>query len=56
MAGEVYKALEQQMEVQDEYLLSSLTRERGLVWLEGWFDLDAALAAHPSTQEGADRG
>jgi hypothetical protein len=40
--------LERQMEAQEENLPSSLARERGLVWLDGWFDLDAALAAYAS--------
>lgn len=41
----VAKVLTEQMEEQDEHLPSSLARERGLVWLDGWFDLRAALAA-----------
>ena len=41
----VAASLAQQMEEQDEHLPSSLARERGLVWLDGWFDLRAALAA-----------
>jgi hypothetical protein len=39
------EALEKQIEGQDEMLPNSIARERGLVWLEGWFDLPAALGA-----------
>ena len=46
--SEVREALERQMEAQDEYLPSSIARERGLVWLDGWFDLGAALATTPA--------
>jgi len=39
-------ALDQQMEWQsDDDTPSSVQRDKGLVWLEGWFDLPAALAA-----------
>jgi hypothetical protein len=38
-------ALREQMEEQDETLPSSIARERGLVWLEGWFDLERAILA-----------
>ncbi len=39
-------ALEAQMEaMDDETIPSSIHRDKGLVWLEGWFDLDAAIAA-----------
>ena len=37
--------LAQLMEDQDEGLPSSVARDRGLVWLDGWFDLRAALSA-----------
>ncbi|NJC06548.1 hypothetical protein GGQ97_002341 [Sphingomonas kaistensis] len=40
---EVRAELERQMEGQDETLPSSIARDRGLTWLEGWFDLPAAL-------------
>lgn len=43
--NEVREALERQMEAQDEYLPTSIARERGLVWLEGWFDIPGALNA-----------
>ena len=39
------------MQDQDENLPSSIARERGLVWLEGWFDLSAALSAQKSERE-----
>ncbi len=42
----VREALEAQMEAQsDDTLPSSMHREAGRVWLEGWFDLRAALQA-----------
>ena len=42
----VARNLNEQMEAeQDEYTPSSVQRERGLIWLSGWFDLRAALAA-----------
>ena len=34
---------ERQMEAQDFDLPASLQRDAGRVWLEGWFDLNAAL-------------
>lgn len=41
---EIVLALEKQMENEEvQNLPSSLCRERGLVWLEGWFDFHAAL-------------
>jgi hypothetical protein len=43
-AGVLVEALEAQMEAQDENLPSSIARERGLVWLEGWFDFNSALS------------
>ena len=42
----VARALKAQMEEQmDDITPSSIQREKGLVWLEGWFDLKAALDA-----------
>jgi hypothetical protein len=39
------RAMEAQMEDEAvQTLPSSMCRERGLLWLEGWFDLAAALA------------
>jgi hypothetical protein len=50
------EALEKQMNEHDEEvqcLPSSVLRERGLVWLEGWFDLAAALSTKaPLSMEG----
>ena len=46
MRERVKLALEAQMEaMDDETIPSSIQRDKGLVWLEGWFDLDAAIAA-----------
>lgn len=40
------EALKAQMEAQDDDTTpSSIQREKGLVWLEGWFDMKAALRA-----------
>ena len=40
------EALKAQMEAQaDDTTPSSIQREKGLVWLEGWFDMKAALRA-----------
>lgn len=42
----VTRALLAQMEAQDDDMIpSSIQRGNGLVWLEGWFDLRAAIAA-----------
>jgi len=42
----VARALNLQMEAQaDDLTPSSVQREKGLFWLEGWFDLKAAIAA-----------
>jgi hypothetical protein len=50
---DVVAALNAQMENDEvQQLPSSLCRERGLVWLEGWFDLSAALSELPKTGEG----
>ena len=40
----IVKHLEAQMEAQaDDTTPSSIQRAKGLVWLEGWFDLSAAV-------------
>lgn len=41
-------ALKMQNITQDEHLPSSIAREQGLTWLEGWFDLPAALSKEPT--------
>jgi len=42
----VARALNSQMEAQaDDLTPSSVQREKGLFWLEGWFDLKAAISA-----------
>lgn len=44
MSEAIKNELIRQMEMQTEDMTpSSIQREKGLVWLEGWFDLDKAL-------------
>lgn len=43
VASELTRQMEELPENRDEHFPSSLARDRGLVWLEGWFDLRAAL-------------
>lgn len=42
-ANRLQKALEAQMCDDDFNIPSSVQRDKGLVWLEGWFDVGAAL-------------
>lgn len=51
------KALQAQMDAQDDdsfNLPSSIHREQGRIWLEGWFDLNAAIDNLPAIREQAD--
>lgn len=42
---DVARALREQMETwADDFTPSSVMRDKGLIWLEGWFDLSAALS------------
>jgi hypothetical protein len=46
MMEAIRKALEEQMEQQaDDTTPSSIQRDKGLVWLEGWFDLSVVSQA-----------
>lgn len=45
--AEVIRALETQMEDQaDDTTPSSIHRQNGKIWLEGWFDFSQAIAAN----------
>lgn len=46
MSEAIKNELIRQMEMQaDDMTPSSIQREKGLVWLEGWFDLDGLVDA-----------
>lgn len=45
MVERVVQNMKQQMENEDENTPSSIQRGKGLVWLEGWFDMAAVLRA-----------
>ncbi len=52
MIEKVARSLTDQMEDQDEALPSSIQRDKGLVWLEGWFDIKAAIQAMREPSDG----
>ena len=45
MVERVAKNMKRQMENEDENTPSSIQRDKGLIWLEGWFDMEAVLRA-----------
>lgn len=52
-----YQELDRQMEAQaDDTTPSSIQRQRGLVWLEGWFDLAAIIPIVADWQRERDAG
>lgn len=50
----VERELDRQMDQQaDDTTPSSIQRDKGLIWLEGWFDIPAAIAALTTPTEDA---